>query len=267
MAEISSSNDFQLTDELEKVKDEFDLNTFTEQWMEECEKNNGSEAVESIDKARETLFECFSSKINFAQISEEMTLAAPKGELDEVFIHYCNLLPDLKACREPMTQSLQVCLSDQGVEDLERFNAAIDGALDFMCYKGGERIAIFMAENGTQCLGSNVDMLTRCMNNTVPDIISAFKAMQNSNASVFDENNCRIEAKLKSCVVDVLKTCSDPTPANIIEGLMDSMYKATPCYVHSSASPTPYYVQSTFIGWLCSALLVFWFSIQNRHSC
>jgi len=42
-------SDFQLTDELEKVKDEFDLNTFTEQWMEECEKNNGSEAVESID--------------------------------------------------------------------------------------------------------------------------------------------------------------------------------------------------------------------------
>jgi len=229
-------------------------------------------------------------------------------------ISFLSLLPDLKACREPMTQSLQVCLSDQGVEDLERFNAAIDGALDFMCYKGGERIAskyladltpstmirkryifstVFMAENGTQCLGSNVDMLTRCMNNTVPDIISAFKAMQNSNASVFDENNCRsvkyswncvlesefyaivtrftvsfrIEAKLKSCVVDVLKTCSDPTPANIIEGLMDSMYKATPCYVHSSASPTPYYVQSTFIGWLCSALLVFWFSIQNRHSC
>ena len=127
-------------------------------------------------------------------------------------ISFLSLLPDLKACREPMTQSLQVCLSDQGVEDLERFNAAIDGALDFMCYKGGERIAskylvdlttlimiwkgwifstVFMAENGTQCLGSNVDMLTRCMNNTVPDVITAFKEMQNSNASVFDENNCR----------------------------------------------------------------------------
>ena len=40
-----------------------------------------------------------------------------------------------------MISALQVCLSDQGDEDLETIDSAIDGALDFMCYKGGERIA------------------------------------------------------------------------------------------------------------------------------
>lgn len=36
---------------------------------------------------------------------------------------------------------MQVCLSDQADQDLEIFDEAISAALDFMCYKGGERIA------------------------------------------------------------------------------------------------------------------------------
>ena len=40
-----------------------------------------------------------------------------------------------------MISALQVCLSDQGDEDVEIINTAIDGALEFMCFKGGERIA------------------------------------------------------------------------------------------------------------------------------
>ncbi len=36
---------------------------------------------------------------------------------------------------------MQVCLSDQADRDLEIFDGALDEALDFMCYKGGERIA------------------------------------------------------------------------------------------------------------------------------
>jgi hypothetical protein len=36
---------------------------------------------------------------------------------------------------------MQVCLSDQADQDLEIFDEAISAAVDFMCYKGGERIA------------------------------------------------------------------------------------------------------------------------------
>ena len=52
-----------------------------------------------------------------------------------------SLIPEVKDCRAPMISALQVCLSDQGDEDLETIDSAIDGALDFMCFKGGERIA------------------------------------------------------------------------------------------------------------------------------
>ena len=35
---------------------------------------------------------------------------------------------------------------------------------------------------------------------------------------------------MKACVINGLKTCSDPTPANVVEGLIDSMIKKTPCF-------------------------------------
>lgn len=47
----------------------------------------------------------------------------------------------IKKCREPVILAMQVCLSDQADQDLEIFDEAISAAVDFMCYKGGERIA------------------------------------------------------------------------------------------------------------------------------
>lgn len=49
--------------------------------------------------------------------------------------------PEIKHCRNPVVKALKVCLSDQGRRDLDVIDAALDGAVDFMCYKGGERIA------------------------------------------------------------------------------------------------------------------------------
>ncbi len=49
--------------------------------------------------------------------------------------------PEIKHCRKPVVEALKVCLSDQGRQDLEIVDNAIDAAVDFMCYKGGERIA------------------------------------------------------------------------------------------------------------------------------
>lgn len=61
--------------------------------------------------------------------------------------------------------------------------------------------------------------------------------------------NNRLENKMKACVIDSLKTCSDPTPANVIEGLIDSMIKRTPCYT----SEANLLSQSFLLFWLTVA--------------
>lgn len=50
-------------------------------------------------------------------------------------------IPDVKQCRMPVIAALKVCLSDEADNDLDILDATIDAALDFICYKGGERIA------------------------------------------------------------------------------------------------------------------------------
>jgi len=221
--------------QLEDMEEEFDVNSYTQQWLETCEMNNGTQASEDIQTALSTLTQCVTSRINVFDIVERIKDATPKGELDEVFTSYCNLIPEIKDCRAPMISALQVCLSDQGDEDVETINSAIDGALDFMCYKGGERIAIFLAENGTNCVLSNSERIASCLNDTMPQIEALLEDMMVLNQSLFDSTNCWLEAKMKECVLDNLQTCSDPTPANVIEGLIDSMIFKTPCY-HSAAS-------------------------------
>ena len=50
-------------------------------------------------------------------------------------------IPEVKECRAPVIEALKVCLSDDADNDLDILDATIDAALDFLCYKGGERIA------------------------------------------------------------------------------------------------------------------------------
>jgi len=221
--------------ELEDIEEDFEFNHYTQQWLETCEMNNGTQASEDIETALSTLTQCVTSRINIFDIAEKIKEATPKGDLDEVFTSYCNLIPEVKDCRAPMISALQVCLSDQGDEDLETIDSAIDGALDFMCFKGGERIAIFLAENGTECVTANSERIASCLNDSMPQIESLLQDLMVLNQSLFDSNNCWLETRIKECVIDNLQTCSDPTPANVIEGLIDSMIYRTPCH-RSTAS-------------------------------
>ncbi|XP_046631751.1 27 kDa glycoprotein-like [Daphnia pulicaria] len=216
--------------ELEKAQHDFNLDSYSKQWMDECERVNGSEAIEDIRESVTALTDCISSKINIHNITEEIKEASPKGILDEVFAKYCDQISAIKKCREPVILAMQVCLSDQADQDLEIFDEAISAAVDFMCYKGGERIAIFMSENGTDCFLSNIDNIATCLNGSLPELENAIKGIQTTNTSMFDDTNCGLETKMKACVINGLKTCSDPTPANVVEGLIDSMIKKTPCY-------------------------------------
>jgi len=207
------------------------------------------------------LYFCISSKINVANLFKEMEAATPIGALDEVFTQYCDQIPELMNCAEKVTDAMSVCLGDQGKEDLKTFVGVVDAALEFLCYKGGERIAIFLAEKGSECLVSSVDRLMGCLNESLPSFTNVLDNMHSLNLSIYDPANCKVEVQVKGCVVDALKSCSDPTPSNVIEGLMNSMERATPCFVPSFASTfTTTWLYSLLVG-----LLLPLRSIANRY--
>jgi len=220
----------ELETELGKVDHDHNLDYYTKLWLEECERVNGTEAIEDIQSSFVQVTDCITAKVNLVNISAEIKDAMPRGALDEVFTKYCNQIPEIKDCRVPMIKAVQVCLTDQADRDLEIFDAVLEAALNFICYKGGERIAIFLAENGTDCFQTNIDRMADCLNESLPHLQKIVTDVHTANISIFHEDNCSLEDKMKFCVVEPLKTCSDPTPANVVEGLIDSMLKKTPCY-------------------------------------
>lgn len=68
-----------------------------------------------------------------------------------------------------------------------------------------------------------------------------------------------LEMKVKECMVESLKNCHDPTPANVVEGLINAMIKRTPCYKSSaivhSLSTVVILVAALFLSWLHASIV------------
>ena len=142
-----------------------------------------------------------------------------------------------------------------------------------------------MSENGTDCFMSKIDPISTCINGSLIEVEELFTSMQKTNSSIFSDKSCRsvfipyrkfflplsiyeidvpfrLEAKMKSCVVDSLKKCSDPTPANVIEGLIDSMIKKTPCFVSSSGSNL---LTNSSLCWMLVLITARWLFTDSFH--
>lgn len=65
-----------------------------------------------------------------------------------------------------------------------------------------------------------------------------------------------LEMKIKECFVESLKDCHDPTPANVVEGLINAMIRKTPCYksfAELASVPTPILlIPALFLTWVRS---------------
>ena len=78
----------------------------------------------------------------------------------------------------------------------------IDSAIDFVCHNSGDRMALFMAEKGMECLTTKQEGALACVNKSVPEL---FKTVHDKLSSsypgarrrsvdpiiVFNQKNCR----------------------------------------------------------------------------
>ncbi|XP_042217752.1 27 kDa glycoprotein-like [Homarus americanus] len=216
-------------------------------WGERCRLNVGQDAVDDIKESFSNLTLCIGQHINMNKLRHEINSSIPRGELDLVFKKYCGRRDPLMGCVEDASAKIERCASEPEQRDLSIIMKAIHAGIDFVCHNDGDRIALFMAEMGEDCIKNQMDNITECIKEEVPEIKDAAKNhMKSYENFALDEENCKKVNSMHHCVVKNTMKCSDPTPSNILDSLITQVLKVTPCWQTSSAyqgtgmSPTQY---------------------------
>lgn len=64
------------------------------------------------------------------------------------------------------TRVLEPCLDEKEIEVQTTFVKIFTNLLNFVCYKDGDQIALFIAEKGPECFNDKKDQLIDCFNST-----------------------------------------------------------------------------------------------------
>lgn len=201
-------------------------------FKEKCEKNGGPEAFTNAENSFKGFTGCLESLVNTTVLQREIEDAKPTGQVDEVFKKYCAKTPQFKGCFRDMTEAAKPCFTPDERNNLKTVYNVSEQLAEFICFKEGDRIALFIAEGGPECIQEKGEEIQSCLNSTVG---SNYNITPN-NFSVdsipeisFGEKECKQMQNLQKCVVSSLETCSQPTSANIVESLFNFIRKATPC--------------------------------------
>lgn len=226
-----------LTPEIQKYYNESGLESAKDKYMDlfkkKCEKNGHPEAFDNIQANALFFISCMGSLIDMDTLLEEIDDATPTGRVDEVFKKYCNKTPQFKKCFHDMTESIKPCFSVQEQKNFKTVYNITDQLIEFVCYKEGDRIALFVAEGGKECFQQKQDGMLNCFNEVfqlpTSDQLQNFTDIDSFFNLEFKEKQCNQMTSLQKCVVGVLETCEKPTTANIIESLFNFIRKSTPC--------------------------------------
>lgn len=194
-------------------------------------EENGSQAFDNIETGVLSLGECLTTILNFTSIQAEIEEFSPRGELDVVFAKYCKKQPDALKCIEDFNAKLVPCLETDEREHQDILMHILRSLLDFICYKGGDRIALFIAEQGPECLESKKDDIQQCLKNTFSHYLPK-EGIENVKALpkfVVGDEQCNDLENLKNCIVEKLEACTEITPANIVESLFRFIKRETIC--------------------------------------
>lgn len=198
---------------------------------EKCKKVGGEAAFVRAQNAKNELMDCVQNLINITELQQKVEDAKPVGKLDEVSREYCHKSPVLKNCIQNFTDSVEGCLEEAEKESVRTTLNVTNAILDFVCHKQGDRIALFIAEGGQDCLNKTSTEIQECMNSTLGKLVPQEKSnLESLPQLVLGEKECRVMQDMQTCTVNVMeKKCSEPTPANIVESMFKFIIKMTPC--------------------------------------
>ncbi|CAG9560667.1 unnamed protein product [Danaus chrysippus] len=189
-----------------------------------CKKNNAEDKVDEVVNKIKQFVDCLMGLFDFNTVRQEIEAAKPKGALDEVFKKYCEKSPQLKTCIHDVTAAVSPCLDQSQRERIPYADSATDQLIDFVCYKDGDRIAMFIAEGGPECFRDKASAIESCTTG-IKSILSNFDEAKKLKLA----DQCKKVDELTSCVVKALEECDTPTPGNMAESLFRYIRKDSPC--------------------------------------
>ncbi|XP_018321234.1 27 kDa hemolymph protein-like [Agrilus planipennis] len=197
---------------------------------QKCEKNGGEANIDlKFQSIRDELQACISDNFNVTQIQEEVEKAKSTGSMDEVFAKYCAKKELVYNCVSNLTETVNKCLDDEEKESMKLFLNVTDSLANFVCFKDGDRIAMFIAEGGVECLNSQNEPIQRCVNETFGYLFPQEMNINSLPKLIIKAQHCSDFTKLQKCVVEQLENCKDNTPANIVDALFKFIRRVTPC--------------------------------------
>lgn len=108
--------------------------------------------------------------------------------------------------------------------------------LNFVCYKDGDQIALFIAEKGPECFAEQKDGLIDCFNATFRKYVPEKVQIEDSDALptslpqlVLGDEQCTDMDNLQTCVVNKLEGCEESTPANLVDAMFKFVRNETVC--------------------------------------
>lgn len=85
---------------------------------------------------------------------------------------------------ENFTKIIEPCLEPNEIEGKRSFVKIFKNLLNFVCYKDGDQIALFIAEKGPECFNDRKDDLITCMNNTFYGYMPSEKDIENKDIPI-----------------------------------------------------------------------------------
>lgn len=241
----SADNQNAISDDFEKLKaqylpTEFAHNNFTmvdakRVLRQKCKKATGGIDIpniyEDLEQGAVQLIQCANSIANLTMILEEIEEASPRGDLDIVFQRYCSRRPKAVQCLREFNAKLLPCLTVPERLQNEVMMHMITSLLDFACNRNGDQIALFIAEEGPECLESNKENISNCMNATFSAYLpkEGEPALQEIPELVLGPKQCIDLRDFEECVLNYLEQCNEITPSNVIESLFRFVKNETKC--------------------------------------
>ncbi|XP_057655861.1 27 kDa hemolymph protein-like [Diorhabda carinulata] len=198
---------------------------------EKCEKNGAPNAVDLIKEEQQNIQSCLESYVNVTIVEEELENAKKNGSMDEVFAKYCKKWPDILACLDNTTAIARTCMDEREEDAFNKTLNIVNDLQNFMCFKDGDRLAMFVAEGGVECIQNRKDGIHDCLDKTVgsrlpnPDDIS----ITSLPIILFSEKDCGDFETIRACINNELEQCKESTPANIVDAFFKFLKKQLPC--------------------------------------
>ncbi|CAH2107067.1 unnamed protein product [Euphydryas editha] len=198
-----------------------------------CTRNGAEDQADAVETTIKNFVDCLKGLFSVDTIKKEIEDAKPNGALDEVFKKYCAKAPELKTCLHTFTGGVTPCLDASIREHVNTINNGTDQLIDFVCYKDGDRIALFIAEGGPECFQEKANGIRQCVEHAKEGISSPEDIKKMSMIDQLQQHCNRFD-QLSACVVKSLEECSTPTPGNMAESLFKYVRNSSLCKVFTS---------------------------------